>query len=885
MTLDRDAAGRLQFAGTRAGRGIANPDVTPDASITSAAHAHLDRYGAALGPATGTTFVRRAIGHTVSGVDTVSYTQQVDGVPVIGGDVVVGMGPDRSLRSLAASVSSDAHVEEATVSSAAAARTARGVVARVTGHADLAVSDQGRAILDPAVVQVSLPDGPRTVWRFEVGDGAAVRQLVLVDDRTGSVLLRADLVEQADRVVCDRANVRGTDSTCTTGFARTEASDPSAQPDVNSAFDLSGAVSDFYQQVAGIDLTQLLGVDVGGVKKLASSVRFCPPTSNDGACPYDNAFWNGQQMFYGAGWAGADDVVGHEMTHGVVDQFSELFYWGQSGAINESMADIIGEIIDHRHASTGDSATNWDLGEDSPVGTLRNLANPPAYSQPDRTGSNLYDADPDYMDNGGVHTNSGVGNKTAYLISQGGSFNGQTIAGIDGSDAGLTKTGRLYVDAIERLSSGADFAALGEQLDQSCQDLLAAGDAGFTADDCTAVHQAGLATELATRPAKAAPPADAPTTCPVGTTKRVLLDGEAAPATKFAPVSTGWTRETAAGPSNATSGTASWFAADPGGSTPSSTWIRTNSLRSASSVALPAGQPSYLSFASWYVLDYDVNGYYDGGTVEVGVDGGVPALGSTKAGPWINGPSRTLASGYGNTGAGQPAFSGDSHGWSVSRLDLSARAGHTVRPQFTMRTDDQYGFLGWYVDDVTVYTCDGPSGPPSAPSAPRSVRVVGGVNTMTVSWQPPAADLLQLNHYVVATPAGRVNVARTATSVTVPVTATVSKFQVSVTAASNLGNTTSALVTVRKVAPSLRTTRIGARVRFKGAVVAGAPVVGGVVRIQRRTSSGWTTVKTTTTRSDGTYVAKVRHRTKASYRALFMGTTNVVGTASVVRRR
>ena len=42
-------------------------------------------------------------------------------------------------------------------------------------------------------------------------------------------------------------------------------------------------------------------------------------------------------------------------------------------------------------------------------------------------------------DNGGVHTNSGVGNKTAYLISQGGTFNGQTITGIDAGDAGLTR--------------------------------------------------------------------------------------------------------------------------------------------------------------------------------------------------------------------------------------------------------------------------------------------------------------------------------------------------------------------------------------------------------------------------------------------------------------
>ena len=42
-------------------------------------------------------------------------------------------------------------------------------------------------------------------------------------------------------------------------------------------------------------------------------------------------------MYYGEGFAAADDVVGHEITHGIVDSYSNLFYWGQSGAINESI--------------------------------------------------------------------------------------------------------------------------------------------------------------------------------------------------------------------------------------------------------------------------------------------------------------------------------------------------------------------------------------------------------------------------------------------------------------------------------------------------------------------------------------------------------------------
>ena len=51
-------------------------------------------------------------------------------------------------------------------------------------------------------------------------------------------------------------------------------------------------------------------------------------------------------MVYGNGFAAADDVVGHELTHGVTEFSSHLFYYQQSGAINESMSDVFGEYID-----------------------------------------------------------------------------------------------------------------------------------------------------------------------------------------------------------------------------------------------------------------------------------------------------------------------------------------------------------------------------------------------------------------------------------------------------------------------------------------------------------------------------------------------------------
>ena len=43
----------------------------------------------------------------------------------------------------------------------------------------------------------------------------------------------------------------------------------------------------------------------------------------------------------GEPFAGALDVVAHEMTHGVIDHTAGLIYQGQSGAVNEDFSDIV----------------------------------------------------------------------------------------------------------------------------------------------------------------------------------------------------------------------------------------------------------------------------------------------------------------------------------------------------------------------------------------------------------------------------------------------------------------------------------------------------------------------------------------------------------------
>jgi hypothetical protein len=137
------------------------------------------------------------------------------------------------------------------------------------------------------------------------------------------------------------------------------------------------------------------------------------------------------------------------------------------------------------------------------------MADPPAFGQPDRMQSILYESGAD--DQGGVHTNSGVGNKAAFLLTDGGTFNGHTVGAI-----GLEKTARIfYVVETTLLTSGSDYADLADDLQQACTASI--GTAGITSGDCAQVAEAVAATEMSLQPVTGAAVPDAPV-CPAGAT-------------------------------------------------------------------------------------------------------------------------------------------------------------------------------------------------------------------------------------------------------------------------------------------------------------------------------------------------------------------------------
>ncbi|MGL4254924.1 M4 family metallopeptidase [Microbacterium sp.] len=181
---------------------------------------------------------------------------------------------------------------------------------------------------------------------------------------------------------------------------------------------------------------------------------------------YDNAFWNGERMVFGdgdgevfTGFTGSLTVIAHELAHGVIEDEGGLLYRGQSGALNESIADVIGALAEQHSLGQSADQASWLIGEgiftDAVQGTaLRSLAAPGTAYDDDVLGRDPQPAHMrDYVetrdDNGGVHINSGIPNHAFYLAAT-------ALGGRAWERAGLIWYRTLTTGT---LSSTADFTA------------------------------------------------------------------------------------------------------------------------------------------------------------------------------------------------------------------------------------------------------------------------------------------------------------------------------------------------------------------------------------------------------------------------------------------
>lgn len=190
--------------------------------------------------------------------------------------------------------------------------------------------------------------------------------------------------------------------------------------------------------------------------------------TNDSKDGFENAFWSDslEQIVFGnkGHFERALDVIGHEFTHAVIDHTACLAYSFESGALNESYADIMGQLIEGKSGND-----NWLIAEDSDV-TLRSMKDTDLYMQP----SHYSEFVKTKKDEGGVHTNSGIFNHAAYIM----------MTDSRTSRINRYKWGKLFLNSLDRMSERTSFLGARYAIVSTAKKMK------FSENEITAINEA-----------------------------------------------------------------------------------------------------------------------------------------------------------------------------------------------------------------------------------------------------------------------------------------------------------------------------------------------------------------------------------------------------------
>ncbi|RRO17005.1 peptidase M4 family protein [Saccharopolyspora rhizosphaerae] len=216
-----------------------------------------------------------------------------------------------------------------------------------------------------------------------------------------------------DRIIRDAKNTRDTGAP----IVRKEGDPPVGDAAVDEAYDHFGHTWTFLFEVLARNSIDNAGMTLDGVVHYGKNV--------------DNAFWDGDQMLFGDGsgtWftrmTKSLTVAAHELGHGVIQCDGPLVYQGESGALNEHLADVFGVMVHQWLLGQTAEDADWLVGaeilaEGVQGRALRSMKDPgTAYDDPklgkDRQPAHMKDLVITLEDNRGVHINSGIPNRAFY---------------------------------------------------------------------------------------------------------------------------------------------------------------------------------------------------------------------------------------------------------------------------------------------------------------------------------------------------------------------------------------------------------------------------------------------------------------------------------------
>ncbi|MET8948051.1 M4 family metallopeptidase [Streptomyces sp. NPDC004542] len=395
------------------------------------------------------------------------YERTYDGLPVLGGDLVVHTPP----ASLAAGTVSTTFNNKRTikVASTAAAFTKSAARAKALKTAKALHAHKPTAGSARKVIWAGAGT-PRLAWETVISglqdDGTPSRLHVITDATTGEELQRYEAIEtgtgntQYSGSVSLSTTLSGStyqlydttrgghktyslnNGTSGTGTLMTDSDDiwgtgSGSNTQTAGADAAYGAQEtwDFYKNTFGRS-----GIKNNGVAAY-SRVHY--------SSGYVNAFWDDSCfcMTYGDGSGNTHaltslDVAGHEMSHGVTSNTAGLNYTGESGGLNEATSDIFGTAGVEFYANNSSDVGDYLVGEKIDI---NGDGSPLRYmDKPSKDGGS---ADSWYSGVGNldVHYSSGPANHMFYLLSEGSgskTINGVTYNSPTSDGVAVTGIGR-----------------------------------------------------------------------------------------------------------------------------------------------------------------------------------------------------------------------------------------------------------------------------------------------------------------------------------------------------------------------------------------------------------------------------------------------------------
>jgi len=704
---------------------------TGDAAAS--ALAFLTEYGPDLRINDASQFAQLGLSRGINGYRYVRFQQMRAGTQVLGGVFTIAVDPVGRVKGMAGTLLSPTSFAPASAPLYTAAdyqqKATQSLIDLQPFAGQWAVTERPDAWASTYPSHPDSDNPARRCYTYDISEPAGHRAYrVYLDQATGKVVFRHQLHCDLNREAYQN-NTQATSLIWSEG----DAFPGSLNADAQELLRATEETYNLYRYTFGRD-----GYDGNdGLMRTVSSADL-------NNCP--NATALGNTIAHCDGIA-TDDIVGHEWTHNYIGTMSGLIYAFESGAINEGYADIFGEVIDllnDRGNDTGednlrtgcnDAGQRWQMGEDASFGALRDMWSPECRNDPSSRASGSYSCVNFNNDSGGVHSNSGLVNRAFSLLVDGGSLNGTTVSGI-----GLTKALHVFHHAqANYLTPATDFFALADALIASANDLagtnlpaltllaIAAPPSGeiISAADIGEVQNAVAATQLqgqgpcTNQPTLAENP---PTPCSnAAVDEDIVLLGQ-----DWETGLAGWTVLEV--PENPTTWDAKPWALNtnlPDGRAGSGIFAPDprvgdcitdleNGLVHLTSplVALPLDREEFrLTFNHYYSTE---NGY-DGGALYLSLNG-APFTYLPNSAFMFNGYDDQLVAPGGNDNplAALETFNGadinsTSGTWGTSVVDLTAAGampGDDLQLRWTMSHDGCNGWLGWYLDEISVSYCN-----------------------------------------------------------------------------------------------------------------------------------------------------------------------------------